>query len=231
MKRLCLLGLAAMLVAHSATAQILLQDNFNTENGGNSSLNYAGFANWTAIGQVDLVKSGDFGISCAGGVGACVDLDGTSGPGTLRSVQNFAFSAGDLMRITFDISGSQRVGSADQFQLGFNFGGNLQLSSYLGLGGFSAVTSGPTTLSAFAAAVSINGAAPFVSWGFQFTAAQAGNVRYELGTSSADNIGPILDNILVERVTSRSVVPEPSTWAMLGLGLSALGVAARRRRS
>ena len=39
----------------AAQAATSLSDNFNSENGGNSSLNYSGFANWDVIGAVDVV--------------------------------------------------------------------------------------------------------------------------------------------------------------------------------
>jgi hypothetical protein len=48
-------------------------------------------------------------------------------------------------------------------------------------------------------------------------------------TNSADNIGPIVDNVLVtQRV--QGVIPEPATWAMLITGFGLVGSAMRRRR-
>ncbi|MBS3960497.1 MAG: PEP-CTERM sorting domain-containing protein [Sandarakinorhabdus sp.] len=46
-----------------------------------------------------------------------------------------------------------------------------------------------------------------------------------MGTTSNDNIGPILDNVLVTQV------PEPATWAMLIAGFGLVGFAMRRRRT
>jgi|GEM_PF-2197169 len=76
---------------------------------------------------------------------------------------------------------------------------------------------------------SIAGNTPFSNWSRSFTAGQAGSLQYEIGTSSADNVGPVLDNVLIERFGAQTVVPEPSTWAMLAFGMSAMGGAARRR--
>src|SRR5690349_11263550 len=98
MKRhLLLLGVAALFAA-PGQATTVFSDNFDAENGGATALNYTGFTNFDVEGQVDLVKTGDFGIVCAGGSGSCVDLDGTSGPGRLLTSSSFSFNAGDTIR-------------------------------------------------------------------------------------------------------------------------------------
>ena len=72
---------------------------------------------------MDLVHSGDFGITCFGGAGSCVDLDGsTNASGTLNSV-SFAFSAGQSVTLSWELSGNQRGGGPDEFNAGFTFGG------------------------------------------------------------------------------------------------------------
>jgi hypothetical protein len=43
-------------------------------------------------------------------------------------------------------------------------------------------------------------------------------------TPSADNVGPLLDNVLV------SQVPEPSSWMLMIAGFGLVGYSARRRR-
>jgi hypothetical protein len=49
-------------------------------------------------------------------------------------------------------------------------------------------------------------------------------MQIRFGTTSGDNVGPVLDNVLV------SQVPEPATWAMLIAGFGLVGFAARRQR-
>jgi hypothetical protein len=192
-----LLVAAAFAVSAPASAGVVFSDNFNGENGGNSFLNYAGFNNFTVAGQVDLVKSGDYGISCDG---ACVDLDGSSGPD-----------------------------SEDDFYLGFSFGSNLQLLNYgfnfANSGDIivlpSHTTSGITTSSG------INGAFPFTPYSIFFTAGSAGTLKFSVGTHSADNIGPLVDAVKLS-VTGNGV-PEPAAWAMMLAGFGLVGVAMRRR--
>lgn len=227
MKRLASLLLAAALVSSPASAQVLLNDNFNGENGGLTYLNYAGFANWLTTGNVDLVKSGDYGIICPSG--ACVDMDGTTGPGQLFSAQNFGFASGDVMKVSFDVSGNQRGGAADIFSVGLIFAGNTQLGPYMGTGGLSSFTGASLFTSGYTMSTAIADNTPFSTWTFQFQAASAGAFQLMFGTSSADNVGPLLDNVMVERVSGTTVTPEPSTWAMLAFGLGSVGFVSRRR--
>lgn len=229
MKRFALLGLAAALVTSPLSAQTLLNDTFNTENGGNSALNYSSFANWTVNGQVDLVKNGDFGISCFGGNGLCVDLDGSSGPGWIMS-QYFSFNAGQKMKFSMQLSGNQRsLTDFDDVELNLMFAAPTTFGNYMGTGGWNGITGyfGIPTTNVSIGPVSVAGNAGFSLWTFEFEALTSGSVQYTLGSSSADNVGPIADNIMVERTT---VTPEPSTWAMLAFGMGAVGFAARRRQ-
>lgn len=79
MHKLVVTALAAAAFAAPAQAGVVYSNNFDSENGGNTALNYNGFNGLTVTnGTVDLVKSGDFGIICAGAAGACVDLDGST---------------------------------------------------------------------------------------------------------------------------------------------------------
>ena len=227
MKRLAMLSIAAVLASGPLSAQTLLHDNFNAENGGASYLNYSSFANWTVVGQVDLVASGNFGISCSGGIGSCVDLDGSSGPGYIVS-QYFAFNAGDRMKFSVNVSGNQRsLGTYDDVSLNMMFGAPVTVGSYLGTGGFaSSGTLLGTTGSVSVFADPLIGSAAFSIWTFEFQALTAGSVQYTLGTDSGDAIGPIVDDVQIDRTT---LAPEPSTWAMLAFGMGAVGVVSRRR--
>ena len=82
------LGAAATFGASSAGAQtVLLDDPFS---GSATVLNYGLFTNWDVLNgtTVDLIRSGDYGISCVDGAGYCVDMSGSTGAtsnGTLQS--------------------------------------------------------------------------------------------------------------------------------------------------
>ncbi|WP_339800143.1 PEP-CTERM sorting domain-containing protein [uncultured Marinobacter sp.] len=102
-----------------AQANAIFQDDFDSEGtAGESVLNYDNFANWTVSeGTVDLIADpNDWGISCVGGTGKCVDLDGSrNNAGTLLS-NEFTLGAGTYS-LMFDISGNQRNGSNDTMQV------------------------------------------------------------------------------------------------------------------
>ena len=71
-------------------------------------------------------------------------------------------------------------------------------------------------------AVQIPGATSpqFVTSSFSFRALGAGNARIAFYTDSADNIGPLIDNV---RLDVTSAVPEPATWALMILGFGLVG--------
>ncbi|HEV2148863.1 MAG TPA: Ig-like domain-containing protein [Longimicrobiaceae bacterium] len=88
---------------------ILLEDDFDSENGGRWADNYTGFAKWEVVaGSVDLVGTGlydDF-LPPENGVG--VDLDGTTKQaGTLRSRTAFVLEPGEY-QLSFQLAGSPR---------------------------------------------------------------------------------------------------------------------------
>lgn len=206
--------------AHAAT---VFSDNFNGEAGGASVLNYNAFANFTVSGQVDLVRSPDYGIACSG---SCVDLDGTTGPGTLTSRSSFAFNAGDVIRLSYDLSGSQRSAASDSWFSGFTFGSATQLNNY----GFNYFGTdqvvGNFNTSSITTSSSLAGNTPFSTRSLFFTAGNSGTLHFNVGTNSADNVGPVLDNV---RLDVSNPVPEPATWAMMIVGFGVVGASMRRR--
>jgi hypothetical protein len=216
---------ALLAPAHATT---VFSDNFNSENGGLTALNYTSFTNFvsTGAGDVDLVAMPNgFGITCAG---SCVDLDGSPGPGTFTSISSFAFNAGDTVRLFFSLGGNQRGGASDNWFSGFDFGSNTSLTNF-GFNYFGGdVNLGPITSLGFSSNTSVNPGDPFSLRSIFFTAAQAGSVKFSFGTDSADNIGPLLDNVSLD---VSAAVPEPSTWMMLLAGFGLVGAALRRRGS
>lgn len=222
-----LVALGALAFAAPASASVVFTDTFDAENGGNSALNYSGFANFSVTGNVDLVKSGNFGITCSG---SCVDLDGSSGPGRITSLQSFAFAAGDVVRYTISMSGNQRNGSSDGFYLGFDFGGSTSLLNYgynfANLGGTDQIVLSTVT-PAISTSYTIAGNEGFGNYSLFFTAGSAGTLQFYVGTNSADNIGPLADS--VKLTIDAAAVPEPAAWAMMLAGFGLVGAAMRRR--
>jgi hypothetical protein len=167
----------------SANANIIFSDDFDSEapNSG-SILNYGSFsnpsfANWTVSeGTVDLIANvNQWGISCAGNSGKCVDLDGsTKDAGTLSS-KYFTLAAGNYI-LSFDISGNQRNRKRD----------TLDFS----LAGFVNET------------IRLKGTKDFRTLSFFFTvgASSYGNIVFN--HRGKDNIGMILDNVSVTEVNA-----------------------------
>lgn len=218
------IALAAIALAAPASAGVVFSDNFDTEAGGLSALNYAGFANFAATGNVDLVKSGDFGIVCSG---SCVDLDGSTGPGSIQSLASFAFNAGDTIRLTGSIGGSQRSGAFDNYSLGFQFGSSTTMLNYgFNFNASDIIVLPNTTTTGVTTSSTIAGTNPFGTYSIFFTAGTAGTLKFKFGTTSADNVGPLLDNV---KLSIDARVPEPAAWAMMLAGFGLVGAAMRRR--
>ncbi len=231
MSRLRLLALASLFAANSAGAQVLLNDTFTGLNGGNSSLNFASFPNFTVLsGTVDIIKSGDYGISCVGGSGSCVDLDGSRSASGVIGTQTFFFGAGDTFTLNFDVSGNQRGGSSDPFTVFFAFGAATPFVNSFGTGLLASVGSGNFSPNYSYAAGLLAPSDPWISSSFGFTFVNSGQVSVAFGTSGNDNVGPILDNVMITRTLPVQTVPEPSTYALMGAGLLAMGFVARRHR-
>jgi hypothetical protein len=204
MKAIRLFAAAAVLTLSTASqAATVFSNNFNSENGGNTALNYNGFSNFTvSTGTVDLVRTGDFGLICAGGAGACVDLDGSSNQaGTMTSTGMLSLAAGNYV-LSFALSGNQRGGAADQVTVSL---GSLYSETFTLL---------PTD--------------PFTTFTRAITVGSATTAALSFAASGGDNIGALLDNVSLE--APATAVPEPAPLAVMGLGLAALGMMNRRKR-
>lgn len=195
---------ALALGASSAFGATVFSDTFDSEGTpGATDLNYAGFTQWSVGGgTVDLVLSGDFGITCPGAAGKCVDLDGSTSDAGVMASSGISFVPGTYI-LTFDYTGNQRGGADDSFTVAIT--GGLYFAS------FPVVPSG-------------QGLTPFSSGPIVVGSGSVQSIVFS--AAGGDNIGPILDNVVLELVD----VPEPSTWALMivGFWLLALG---RRRQS
>lgn len=199
-------GLAASAPGHAA---LLFQDSFDTDSA-TSVLNFAGLTNWTVSGgTIDYIRNGGFGISCVGGSGGCLDMDGSTGDaGRITSTATFNLTAGTLYTLSAQMSGNQRFSGSDQVSFGL-------------------IDTATNTTFAFATVTSI-ATDPFSARNFGVISGSSRTVRLYFEGLGGDNLGMILDNVTFSDDTTAGVA-EPGTLLLVGLGL--LGAALRRRRS
>jgi len=205
LKALTLTGLSslAMLALPVQAGVIMFQDNFNGDLG-TSSLNFTSFTNWTVSnGTVDYIRTPNVWSidSCLDG---CVDMDGSTGNGG-RMTTNAIFNllATNTYKISIDVSGNQRNQTAENLTFGFP---SFALFNYGGITSdfFTTYTSTFSGITALSSLI--------------------------LETASNDNIGAIVDNVVLECVTCEiPSVPEPGLFGLMGLGLLGLAIAYKRR--
>lgn len=182
----------------AAQATIIFSDNFDVENNGSGSLNYFGFQNWTVSnGSVDLIGPGLFDL--LPGNGFYVDMDGSTGDaGKLTTTNSFARAAGTY-QLSFELAGNQRARSQEEVMIQVNMGSLVNES--ISLGTFD----------------------PFTYFAFEFTLASATSVSLSFEGVGNDNVGMLLDDVVLESLESTSA-PEPLSLLLMGLGLAGLSL-------
>jgi hypothetical protein len=131
------------------------------------------------------------------GNGNYVDLDGSMGnAGVFTKVLDL--TAGVTYTASFLLGGSTR-GDSNLVDVGFG----SSLASFTLLSGD-----------------------PLGARSIAFTPGSSGSYSLSFANAGGDNLGAILDNVVV----STPAIPEPETYALMLAGLGALGVVARRRR-
>lgn len=213
--------------AAAVTPVTLFSQNFNTVGVLNNQTNIPGFT--VTSGQVDVANSNPTGFVCVGGTGRCLDLVGSPNPGRITS-NAISYAGGQLITISFALSGNQRILSSDVFNFGVNFTNPTSVTLFSLDSGFQGAYGGNgvgvTSLGTYSETIAKT--RPFVNYQLTFRPLQAGSLRiFFAALGAADSRGPVLDNVLV----TSSVVPEPAAWLMLISGFGLVGLASRRRRT
>ena len=167
--------LLLMMGTQMAFAAPILQDNFNSENGGVGALNYTGFANWTVSnGTVDLIGNKYFDFYP--GNGLYVDLDGSTHKAGLLS-SNIIFAPGAY-------SVSFNLGDSYYNNPNYNYPANT-VHITMGMGDFNVniIRNSSNNLDLFT---------------YTFTIFQAGALTFQ--NDGNDNVGAILDNVTVSAI-------------------------------
>lgn len=157
---------------------------------------------WTiSDGTIDVVGPSFFGIACNGST-RCVDLDGSTGNAGRIETELLSLSLVGIHTLSFDLSGNQR-------------GGSDTLQVFLG----------STLLDTIALASN----ASFSTYTYNFTVASPSSERVIFDHAGGDNVGLILDNVVLRGPDDPTGVPEPMTLSLLGAGLIGLGAMRRRK--
>lgn len=203
----------ALTLASASQAATLFQDSFDSDSG-SSTLNFNSLTNWTVSdGTIDYIRSGGYSITCSGGAGGCLDMDGsTSNAGRITSTATYSLTAGVTYTLSGLISGNQRGGAADALTMGVLDAGT------------------GTSLTSFTWA-SIAAGASFSTQSLVFTVATNQTVRLFFEGLGGDDLGPILDNVLFVDDGGSTTVSEPGTLLLAGVGLMLAALGRRRARS
>jgi len=132
--------------------------------------------------------------------GQCVDLDGSTSDAGVLS-RDFNLLGGVLYTLSFDLAGNQR-GGADDVEVAFG--------------------------SASQTFIGLLSTAPYATYTLDFTPAADGTFTVSFANLGGDNVGAVLDNVKIDAAVQ--AIPEPETYALMLLGLGAVGAAVRRRR-
>jgi hypothetical protein len=189
----------ALSMAPPAGAAVIFVDDFATE----VAESNAALDNWVVSdGTVDVVGTGFFPELCTSGSPTplrCIDMDGSTGNAGVITSPAFSLDPGTYT-LSFWAAGNQRNFPQDDmtFAVGSSMNGTLSL---------------PT-------------GAPWTPYSFVFSVLASESASIVFNHAGADNVGILLDNVLLE--SNVTAVPEPMSLTLFGTGMAALAYKRRR---
>lgn len=187
----------AGLLASASAAQAVVV--FSDDfNADTQGLNYTAFVNGWTVSDGSVDLIGTGFFDLHPGNGNYVDLDGSTGNAGVLS-QSLSLTGGVTYTASFSLGGSAR---GDTNLVDVMFGTSLANFSLLS-------------------------ADPLATQTISFTPGSSGNYTLSFANAGGDNLGAILDNVVV----STTAIPEPETYALMLAGLGVVLVAARRRKA
>jgi len=207
------LTITIIALSFNSHAFVMFQDDFNSENGGTEQLNYNSFAKWDVRkGSVDLISSPEWFSQPLDltGNGLFLDLDGsTNTSGGIRSKTKYFFASGVKYNLSFDLAGNNRGHGDDRIRV------------------IATRQGGPGSGNHAAQSFTLNSNQDFMHYNLSFIGqGDMGKLifRTNLGPNQNDNIGVLLDNVMLERVN----VTEPAGLALISFGLFCLVLVRKR---
>ena len=192
--RKTLLALTLLAFASTAQATTIFSDNFDADALGLNTVP----TGWTVTdGTVDVIGAVNF-FDFIPGSGKYIDLDGSVNDAGVLT-KSLLLTAGLTYTATFDLAGNHRNSSPET------------VTGILGVG-----------LGNVSNTFSLAETAGWTSFSLTFIPIVTGNYILSFGNSGGDNIGMLLDNVVV------SVPDGGATIALLGLALTGLGLLRRR---
>ncbi|MEM9839526.1 MAG: PEP-CTERM sorting domain-containing protein [Pseudomonadota bacterium] len=210
MKQLALAAtIAALSIGAANATTTVFEETWDQDALDNGTvLNFNGFDNWTVTdGFVDLISSGGFGLSCNGGMGGCIDADGSGSSATgmtIETTMEFLFEAGREYTFSATYSGSQRSGTD---ALNFSIDGLMDEDI-----------------------IGIMSTDPFTTFTISFTPTVNTMAAIMISVPGPlDALGPIVDDILLTVADVNNPVPVPAALPLFLAGAAGLGALKRRK--
>lgn len=200
-KTFLLAGLALPLIASAASTNLVTNGGFEA----------GSFTGWTVAGNTKITS--DYGVDCSSGIeasGSCAAYFGEPTTATTLT-QSIAVAAAAQYTISFAISQAFGVPSSEYK--------NAFTATFNGV----SLTSG----SQLPDSEDVNGNPVYTTYSYTVTTTAAGSDALAFSFRDDDGLY-LLDNVSV--VSNAAAVPETSTTMLMGAGLLALGLAARRQR-